>query len=132
MKMQAEVKHARPRWTFLKTPLYGAYRRLRGFIYALALLLAAVPAQAMRCGNLLVLEGDYVFSVLQKCGPPQHRDERVEYRGLRLKGKGLEQERIVPVRVEDWLYNFGPQFFMQLLRFENGRLIEIKNLDYGH
>jgi hypothetical protein len=49
-----------------------------------------------------------------------------------LKGRGLEQEQVVPVNVEEWLYNFGPQYFMQLLRFENGRLVEIRNLGYGY
>lgn len=115
-----------------KTRLFLVSRRLRAVVFALALLFVVAPAHAMRCGNLLVLEGDYSFTVLQKCGPPQYHDERVEYRSLRLKGKGLEQEQFVPVRVEEWVYNFGPQFFMQRLRFENGRLIEIKNLDYGY
>jgi hypothetical protein len=112
--------------------LFLGSRRPWAVVFTLALLFVAAPAQALRCGNRLVLEGDYVFSVLQKCGPPQYRDERTEYRSLRLKGQGLEQEQFVPVRVEEWLYNFGPQYFMQLLRFENGRLIEIKNLDYGY
>jgi hypothetical protein len=116
----------------LNSPLFRVSRRPWAVVFTLALLLVAAPVQAMRCGHLLVLEGDYVFSVLQKCGPPQYRDERMEYRGIRLKGKGLEQEQFVPVRVEEWLYNFGPQYFMQLLRFENGRLIEIRNLDYGY
>lgn len=105
--------------------------RLRAAAFGLMLLLGALPAHAMRCGNLLVMEGDHMFAVLQKCGPPQYRDERVEYRGIRLKGTGLEQDQFEAVKVEEWLYNFGPHLFMQQLRFENGRLIQIKSLGYG-
>lgn len=116
----------------LELPRHRAGRRWPAALLFLLLTFAAMPAHALRCGNLLVLEGEYVYSVLQKCGPPQYRDDRVEYRGLRLKGRGLEQEQVVPVNVEEWLYNFGPQYFMQLLRFENGRLVEIRNLGYGY
>lgn len=94
------------------------------------LLLTAAPAHAMRCGNLLVLEGNYTFEVLEKCGPPQYRDERVEYRGIRLRG-AIELSEYEPVKIEEWVYNLGPQMFMQQLIFENGRLVKIKHLHRG-
>jgi hypothetical protein len=103
----------------------------RGSCLLLALLFYALPAQAFRCGVYVVTEGEHALSVLQKCGEPQYRDEHIEYRELRIKGQGLEQARFEPVRVEQWLYNFGPRMFMQQLRFENGKLMEIKNLNYG-
>jgi hypothetical protein len=40
-------------------------------------------------------------------------------------------QREVFVQVEEWVYNFGPTQFMQLLVFEEGRLVKIQNLDYG-
>ena len=36
------------------------------------------------------------------------------------------------VQIEEWVYNFGPQRFMQLLRFEDGRLKQIQDLASGH
>jgi len=44
--------------------------------------------------------------------------------GLRING--LEK-----VRVEEWTYNFGPQRFLQIYRFENGEVVEMKFGDYG-
>ena len=38
---------------------------------------------------------------------------------------------LVEVPVEIWLYNLGPNKFMQRLRFEDGELIEIESLGYG-
>ena len=100
------------------------------------LLIMAEPAWALRCGNLLVLEEDYKLQVLQKCGEPFYQESRVEYRAMRLRGSGIQQpgldyETLVPVTVEEWTYNFGPHRFMELLIFENGRLVRIKDLGYG-
>jgi hypothetical protein len=35
------------------------------------------------------------------------------------------------VRVEEWVYNFGPTQLMSSLIFENGRLVRIRTLGYG-
>jgi len=103
----------------------------------LMLLLGSAPAWALRCDSRLVLEGDYKLQVLQKCGEPDYRESRVEYRLTRLRGSGLnqpglDQEVQQPVVIDEWTYDFGPHRFMQLLIFENGRLVRIKDLDYGN
>jgi len=107
-------------------------------LLALILLsLGAQPVWALRCGQLLVLEGDYKIQVLQKCGEPTYQESRVEYRSFSWYGYGPNQPglalgNLVPVYIDEWIYNFGPHRFMQLLTFENGRLVRIKDLDYGN
>jgi hypothetical protein len=103
----------------------------------LILMLGTETAWGLRCGPFLVLEGDHIYQALQKCGQPDFRYTRVEYRWIGVQGYGLTQPglgfgNLVPVYIDEWIYNFGPQQFMQRLIFENGRLIQIKILGYGH
>jgi hypothetical protein len=35
------------------------------------------------------------------------------------------------IPVEVWTYNFGPDRFMQRIRFENGVIVRIESLGYG-
>jgi hypothetical protein len=35
------------------------------------------------------------------------------------------------VNIEEWVYNFGPSQFMQLLVFEDGLLVAVRDLGYG-
>jgi hypothetical protein len=100
---------------------------LIGFLFCFA----AHPAWALRCGHELVKDGDHLVQVLRKCGDPVYTAHRIEYRAVRLRQPGLDFERYVPVEIEEWTYDFGPSRFMQVLRFENGRLIEIDSLGYG-
>lgn len=39
---------------------------------------------------------------------------------------------VVEVKVEEWIYNFGPNRLMQLVRFEDGLVAEIDRLGYGY
>jgi hypothetical protein len=97
------------------------------------LCLDVAPAQALRCGNRLVSAGEAKLSVWQKCGEPEATDWYVTYRALR----GPEHSPVatppvyVPVVIELWFYNFGPQRFQQEFSFEEGRLIGIRPLGYG-
>jgi hypothetical protein len=105
-------------------------------LLAAVLWFAAEPAWALRCGRLLVLQGDRKAQVWKKCGEPDFTDRRVEYRLARLRGSGLNRpgldyEEMIPIVIDEWTYNFGPRQFMQLLVFENGRLVRIQNLEYG-
>jgi Protein of unknown function (DUF2845) len=115
---------------------------------ALSLLLfAATPALAFRCGNRIVSDGDHYSKVLKYCGEPVGVQERVIYRegitrprfrvegpnGLKYDKEVLQYDRsYVEVLVEEWTYNFGPRRLMQLVRFENGFVVEVDQLGYGY
>lgn len=89
----------------------------------------------MRCGTRLVSVGDYQIEVLRKCGEPDYVDERIEYKTYRVYPRPhlpIYNDVYGEVVVQEWTYNFGRQRFMQLLRFENGKLKRIQALDYGY
>ena len=95
----------------------------------------AKPAWALRCGNQLVDIGLQKAEVLIRCGSPMSQTSRSESRRVPQRA-GTPQhplllQREVFIQVEEWVYNFGPTQFMQLLIFEEGRLVKIQNLDYG-
>lgn len=90
---------------------------MRIALMLLAGLLAAMPAQAFRCGNELVQEGDRKYEVIEKCGEPDFRDSHA---GAYLEGIG-------PVDVvETWYYNLGPTRLLRILTFHRGRLRSIE------
>ena len=105
---------------------------------ALLILLLALAgtdsAFAMRCGQNVILRGIHKIEVLQKCGEPDFADERYGISGSRLRhpGRTLDIERFEDILIEEWIYNFGPRRFKQYLRFENGILREIRDLEYGY
>lgn len=103
-------------------------------ILLLSTLLLTSNAYALRCGHQLVQIGDYKMDVLDKCGDPDSIDRRTAIKGNRLRHPlgTLEIDRFEEVEIEEWVYNFGRRKFKQLLQFENGRLIEIRELDYGY
>lgn len=116
-----------------------------------ALLVAGVSlpvdaAFAFRCGNKLVSKGDPAAKVLKICGEPVGVQQRVIYRSgftrprFRDYGPGIHFHREVlsydrsyeEVLVEEWTYNFGPRRLMQLVRFENGFVADIRQIGYGY
>jgi hypothetical protein len=106
---------------------------MKKWILALVITLVATSAQAFRCGRQLVQIGDYKLDVLEKCGDPDMVEERTAIRGSRLRHPygALEIDQFEEVVIEEWVYNFGPRKFKQLLEFEDGVLKKIRNLDYG-
>lgn len=94
----------------------------------LAALVATQPAWAFKCGSRLVREGDRIFEVLEKCGPPIYASRHTEYRDTRFFQYGYTFGEIVPVEIEEWLYDFGRRRFVQRLLFENGVLVNVQSL----
>jgi hypothetical protein len=106
-------------------------------------------AQALgfRCNSYVIDVGMHKMEVLKKCGNPATRDQRVERRRIGVRQStgnqvlspvtmqgdrnAVDYEREIEIQIEEWLYNFGPQRFMQLLTFEDGRLKQIQDLGYG-
>lgn len=112
----------------------------------LVLLLFPPSIYALRCGHELVDIGDNKNDVLDKCGEPESIDSHIERRGAsnyanarigrgayqgNSIGYGQQNYIEVDVVVEEWIYNFGRRRLEQYLRFENGRLKEIKTLGRG-
>jgi hypothetical protein len=133
----------------MRRPDHRSRLRARHLLAAAAtlLLFAAAPALAFRCGNRIVSNGDHYSKVLKICGEPTGVQERVIYREgptrprFRVDGpNGLQYDRevlrydrsYVEVLVEEWTYNFGPRRLMQLVRFENGFVVEVDQLGYGY
>lgn len=86
----------------------------------------ADAAWALRCGNRLVNTGDRQFEVLAKCGEPLWRERWEDDVYERRFYDRLERQTVV---VEEWIYDFGPNRLLYLLRFRNGRLTDISTGD---
>jgi hypothetical protein len=107
-------------------------------IPALLLCLLAVgpvAAETLRCGNDLITEGDPQLRVQRLCGEPADVQRTVEFREASywIDGRLVQVAggwREVPI--ETWTYNFGPNRFMRRLRFEDGLVVAIETLGYGH
>lgn len=109
----------------------------RAAVCAAALACLAPSAWAFKCNSNVIDVGLHKMEVLKKCGAPSLKDSRVERRVVRLRNGGalaggaVEVERDQQVTIEEWVYNFGPSQFMQLLVFENGVVINVRDLGYG-
>ena len=98
------------------------------------------PAFAFRCEDKLVSRGDTKFEVLSKCGEPTWTEKRTVKRIETFyddASPGNQRHRnpgaiVVPVEVEEWTYNLGPGRLIQILTFENGRLVKVENGGYGY
>ncbi|MFZ6801692.1 DUF2845 domain-containing protein [Undibacterium sp. Di24W] len=124
---------------------------LYAFVCTLSMGFFCMPntAQALgfRCNSYVIDVGMHKAEVMNKCGNPATRDQRVERRRIggrqsignqalppvTMQGNrnSVESEREIEIQIEEWVYNFGSQRFMQLLTFEDGRLKQIQDLGYG-
>jgi hypothetical protein len=101
-------------------------------------------ADGMRCGSKLVSDGDSMLEVRNICGAPDQATQRVEMRVMRrwvdapcYPGRseprcGYMEEYAVPVVLDEWLYDFGPQVLIRTVTFESGRLIRLTTGGYGN
>lgn len=89
---------------------------------------------SMKCGRNLVQLGDHKNKVYALCGEPASIDTRTKIVGdiLHHPRRTLDIHQYEEVQVEEWVYNFGRRRFQQYLRFENGRLVEIRDLEKGY
>ena len=117
-----------------KRPAVGEtiVNRCRVRIYlAFTALLVASPAFAtdnsFRCPRTgrIVHEGDTMAEVLNECGEPELSTPA----GLRIRR--INKVESIAIQIEEWTYDFGPHRFIQILRFENGRLQSIERGGYG-
>jgi hypothetical protein len=81
------------------------------------------------CSEQLVTIGDSKSDVLARCGEPAAKDVRQEELKKKLDSG---QEHSVFITIEEWTYNLGPDRFMRILTFRNGKLTDIKTGGYGY
>lgn len=91
-------------------------------------------AYAMRCGHHLVELGDYKGDVFARCGEPDSVEThtKIVSKTIHFPGRTIDLQQYEEIQVEEWIYNLGRLRFQQYLRFENGRLREIKSLGRGY
>jgi len=73
--------------------------------------------------------GDSILEVLHKCGEPLYKDIRVDE--IRKKSDHGTEHR-VSIVIEEWTYNFGPLAWIYVVRFENGKVVDIETRGYGY
>ncbi len=107
------------------------------------MLLVSDPAHALRCGQRLVKEGMYESRVVELCGEPVEKRYlgyvlrpyilklpagRLGSYSTRHAYSGFHEELLVT----ELVFNFGPRKLMRVIRFEGGRLTEIRTAGYGY
>lgn len=86
---------------------------------------AKEEANELQCSSLSISVGDSIADVVAKCGEPAWKDKRKETSRERLDDGTV---RKVDITVEEWTYNFGPDKFMRILTFRNGK---VTNIQFG-
>lgn len=98
------------------------------FLLLFISLIFSIQAQALRCGNELILEGDTTAKLLKYCGKPTNKAKETAT-VFRDTGNGRIKE---VKKVETWTYNFGPSDFYYIISVEKGKVVAINTDGYGH
>jgi hypothetical protein len=98
----------------------------------------------MYCNDRLVTSGDTLYQVRSVCGEPDDARHRIEYRTVRVRRPGAcvqengrrtcgsEVEETIEVAIDEWIYDFGKNRFLEFLCFEQGKLVRVTEGNYGH
>lgn len=82
------------------------------------------------CSPYEIFQGMSQYALLSQCGQPDARERRLELRSFpRRDGRRTYP---VTVRVDEWIYNFGPSSFIRIVTLVNGRVDEIETGDRGY
>jgi hypothetical protein len=100
-------------------------------------------ADSLSCDGRIVSTGDSRYEVKSVCGEPDDASQRVEYRTVRGRVSGPcrridgkitcsdTREQVVEVVIDEWIYDFGRNRFIEYLTFEQGKLVSIRTGSYG-
>jgi Protein of unknown function (DUF2845) len=110
--------------------------RLPQLVLAFSLLTPLTSrADSFRCGTTIVPEDSSKVETLAKCGEPVSRETRTVIESFRTKAEGGEPEvshEVTVVRtIEEWTYNFGPNSFLRVVTFIDGKLRHVRTGAYG-
>jgi hypothetical protein len=95
----------------------------------------AAGADSMRCGTRLVSDGDSTSKVEALCGVPTdiQRKEILQRPVRWYRGRPYYTSyEPIPIPVEYWTYNLGPNKLMRRLKFEDGLLVDVETLGHGY
>jgi hypothetical protein len=124
----------------------GGRGRLWAASVALGLLATSQSARAdsLACNGRIVSTGDSRYEVKSICGEPDDASQRVEYRTVRGRVSGPcrrvdgkitcsdTREQVIEVVIDEWIYDFGRNRFIEYLTFEQGKLLSVRTGSYGH
>ena len=121
------------------------YRRWSMLLVLAGLSLStSARADTLACEGRIVGTGDSRYDVKAVCGEPDDAAQRVEYRTVSGRVAGpcsrdggkircsQTRERVIEVVIDEWVYDFGRNRFIEYLTFEQGRLVHIRTGNYGH
>jgi hypothetical protein len=92
-------------------------------------------AESIRCGSELIIKGSTSADLLEYCGKPTQVTKNGTVHGLvgnTHTAGGLTSQATGDFEVETWTYDFGPDQLMERVRIENGIVVQIDSLGYGH
>jgi Protein of unknown function (DUF2845) len=106
-------------------------------IALLGLLLAPslLFAESIRCGSQVIEKGSTSADLLQYCGNPAQVTKNGTVTGLTGNthtAGGITSQETGDFEVETWVYDFGSNQLMERIRIENGIVVQIDSLGYGH
>ncbi len=80
---------------------------------------------ARSCSPYDLNRGMTKFELLTRCGEPDYRDTRWQV------SPGFRSHAGAASRVEEWVYNFGPNQFIRHVRIVDGRIADVQLGDRG-
>ena len=114
-------------------------------------MVSAFSGASVRCGRLLVSEGDRAAELLDRCGRPTSfqknegryttepvYNERTIYDEKTHSVRGVEKTQVGTKTItlvephEVWYYNFGPHRFVIYVTIMNGYIVKIEDGGYGN
>ena len=81
-----------------------------------------------QCDSGELQPGISQYEILQRCGEPAFKDSREEEV---LTAVDAHTSNVTVKHIDEWTYNFGPNKFLRILKFENGELVEVETGDRG-
>lgn len=101
------------------------------FLLLLIILIFSTSANALRCGNSIVVKGDSSFKVKKLCGDPAFTDQWEVIHSKTVKNTN-SKSRIENTEIQElWTYNFGSSKLVQYLSFINHELVKIESGSHG-
>ena len=104
-------------------------------IFALLLAPSLLFAESITCGSQLIEKGSTSADLLEYCGKPTQVTRNGRVNGLignTHTASGITSQATGDFDVETWTYDFGPNLLMEQVRIENGIVVQIDSLGYGH